>query len=181
MKNEHLKRLVDEGIQSKRAKLYCPFIPVSNLTELAIAYHFESDWYKRIALRWVRGGVIASIVITIAIFWLNKAITAAKVPELVWVSINVLTCIIVLYVIQLIGKQIVASREIVYALSERAKFVQAVKCAIKATKDPDQKKVLFENLISQVAVKLPSPFEKEKVAGKANYDFIKDLAAILKK
>ena len=180
MDESKVKKLFDDALSIRRAELYRPHIPVKSLADLAMAYHYESDWYTKIALRWVRGGIITLVAIAVASVWINKEISLHNFPESIWLSVNALILILSLYIVQVIGKQIVASREIIFAFTERGKLVQAIDCAIRASDNVEKNEKLYIELIERVANKLPSPFENDKVAGKANLDFLRDLSALAK-
>jgi len=74
--------------------------------------------------------------------------------------------IICLYALQLIGKQIVATREIIYVLSLRSKHLLGFQYAFDHCRKSEHEAVLHAYL-AFISEPLRSPFDQGKVAAKA--------------
>ena len=150
------------------------FLP-KHFSELAFAYHLEADWYRKITLRWVKAGRINWFFSVMLLVVINGvfSIFLEEQAIAVWIAVNAVVCIIALYVIQLSGKQIVATRDIAATFSERALFLQSVWCVVEQLSDKDKKEAILTDALHQLGTNYASPFRKDGVAHDAGLGFMK--------
>jgi len=144
------------------------FVATTNLTQLAGFYDDEAAYYRRIIVVYIIAGFMVMGLGVGILTGLHANVGSLEIGQVFYVETGIVgfSSMICLYALQLIGKQIVATREIIYVLSLRSKHLLGFQYAFDHCRESEHEAVLHAYL-AFISEPLRSPFDQGKVAAKA--------------
>lgn len=150
-----------------------------SLTDIASWFHAESEHLRKVAIWFVRAGVaivLSSLVLVpMILLWAGKVSVSKDISMIIAGFVAVLA----LFCVQLIAKQIVGTREMIYAMQNRAKMISVFNVSYDLVENTDIKTQLLMKFLDKILESPDSPFMQGKVSGNVDMsDMIKVLKGI---